>query len=104
MQTGKLQIMKAMKLYRINIKNLEDPLENPGLLEMVGVERRKKVLRYYRTDDRKRSIGVGIIILSLIHIYTKTRRIRIRNWMISVTDLEDTLHLWELEGKMSCPF
>ena len=67
MQTGKLQIMKAMKLYRINIKNLEDPLENPGLLEMVGVERRKKVLRYYRTDDRKRSLGAGIIIRTILN-------------------------------------
>lgn len=56
-----------MKLYRINIKKFDDPLENPGLLELVGAERRKKVLRYYRPDDRKRSLGAGIIIRKILN-------------------------------------
>ena len=46
-----------IKLYRININTLEDPLQNESLLEQVGPERRKKVIRYLQPDDRKRSLG-----------------------------------------------
>lgn len=55
-----------MKLYRINIKNMEDPLQNRRLLEQVSMERRKKVLRYRMPDDRKRSLGAGIIIKTIL--------------------------------------
>lgn len=56
-----------MKLYRINIKNFSDPLQDQRLLNLIGVERRKKVLRYYRPDDRKRSLGAGIIIKKILN-------------------------------------
>lgn len=56
-----------MKLYRINIKNFADPLQNQWLLNLVGTERRKKVMRYYRPDDRKRSLGAGIIIKKILN-------------------------------------
>lgn len=69
MQTGKLQIMKAMKLYRINIKNLEDPLENPGLLEMVGVERRKK---YFVIIEQMTGKEVSVQALSSEQFLMKT--------------------------------
>lgn len=55
-----------MKLYRININDLDDPQQNKGLLESVGVRRRKKILRYYRPKDRKRSLGAGIIIEQIL--------------------------------------
>ena len=55
-----------MKLYRINIKNFDDPLKDQRLLELVGTERRKKVLQYRRPDDRKRSLGAGIIIKKIL--------------------------------------
>lgn len=55
-----------MEIYRINIKNFEDPLENQRLLELVGPRRRNKVIRYYLPDDRKRSLGAGIIIQKIL--------------------------------------
>lgn len=55
-----------IKLYRININTLEDPLQNEKLLEQVGPERRNKVIRYLQPDDRKRSLGAGIIIKRIL--------------------------------------
>ena len=55
-----------MKLYRININDLDDPQQNKELLESVGVKRREKILRYYRPKDRKRSFGAGIIIEQIL--------------------------------------
>ena len=56
-----------MKLYRININALDDPLQNEKLLEQVGPERRKKVIRYLQPDDRKRSLGAGIMIRKILN-------------------------------------
>lgn len=55
-----------IKLYRINIKDFDDPLQNEKILELVGVERRKKVLKYRMSDDRKRSFGASIIIKKIL--------------------------------------
>ncbi|MGO4946650.1 4'-phosphopantetheinyl transferase family protein [Blautia sp. Sow4_E7] len=55
-----------IKLYRININALADPLQNENLLEQVCPERRKKVIRYLQPDDRKRSLGAGIIIKKIL--------------------------------------
>ena len=54
------------KLYRININHFEDPLKNEGLLNLVGIRRREKVIRYRMPDDRKRSLGAGIIIRKIL--------------------------------------
>ena len=54
------------KLYRININHFEDPLKNEGLLDLVGIRRREKVIRYRMPDDRKRSLGAGIIIRKIL--------------------------------------
>ena len=62
-----LQISRMMKLYRININHFEDPLQKKELLSLVGTERRKKVIRYRRPDDRKRSLGAGIIIQKILN-------------------------------------
>ena len=56
-----------MELYRVNIKNLEDPLENQKLLELVDFKRKNKVVRYRMPDDRKRSLGAGILIKKILN-------------------------------------
>ncbi len=56
-----------MKLYRIHIHNFDDPLQNKRLLELVGTERRKKVIRYRMPDDRKRSLAAGLIIRKILN-------------------------------------
>lgn len=63
----KLHTIRMMKLYRINIRNFADPLQNQSLLNLVGTERRRKVIRYCRPDDRKRSLGAGIIIKKILN-------------------------------------
>ena len=55
-----------MLLYRININHFDDPLQNESLLEQVDPERRKKVIRYLLPDDRKRSLGAGIMIREIL--------------------------------------
>ena len=55
------------KLYRININHFEDPLKNERLLDLVGIRRREKVIRYRMPDDRKRSLGAGIIIRKILN-------------------------------------
>ena len=62
-----LRISKMMRLYRININHFEDPLQKKELLDLVGTERRKKVIRYRMPDDRKRSLGAGIIIQKILN-------------------------------------
>ena len=56
-----------MKLYRINIHNFDDPLQDQRLLELFGTERRKKVIRYRMPDDRKRSLAAGMIIQKILN-------------------------------------
>ena len=56
-----------MKLYRINIQSFEDPLQDQRLLELVGTERRKRVIRYRMSDDRKRSLAAGLIIRKILN-------------------------------------
>ena len=56
-----------MKLYRINIRNFNDPLQDKKLLELVDERRRKKAIRYLQPDDRKRSLGAGIIIRKILN-------------------------------------
>ncbi len=55
-----------MKLYRIHITHMDDPLQSQRLLELVSPERREKVIRYRMPDDRKRGLGAGIIIRRIL--------------------------------------
>ena len=55
-----------MKLYRIHIIHMDDPLQNQRLLELVSPKRREKVIRYRMPDDRKRSLGAGIILREIL--------------------------------------
>ena len=56
-----------LKLYRINTNHFKDPLEDKRLLQLVDDSRRQKVLRYRMPDDRKRSLGAGIIIRKILY-------------------------------------
>ena len=56
-----------IKLYRININNWDDPLENKELLNQIDEIRRKKIMRYHMPDDRKRSLAAGIIIKHILN-------------------------------------
>ena len=56
-----------LKLYRININHFKDPLEDKRLLQLVDDSRRQKVLRYLMPEDRKRSLGAGIIIRKILN-------------------------------------
>ncbi len=56
-----------MKLYRININNLDDPLGNEKFLNQVNEKRRKKIMRCHMPDDRKRSLAAGIIIKHILN-------------------------------------
>lgn len=56
-----------MKLYRININNLDDPLGNEEFLNQVNEIRREKIMRYHMPDDRKRSLAAGIIIKHILN-------------------------------------
>ena len=62
-----LQITNMLKLYRININHFKDPLEDKRLLQLVDDSRRQKVLRYLMPEDRKRSLGAGIIIRKILN-------------------------------------
>lgn len=42
-------------------------MQNENVLEQVGSERRKKVIRYLQPDDRKRSLGAGIMIRKILN-------------------------------------
>ena len=42
-------------------------MQNKRLLELVGTERRKKVIRYRMPDDRKRSLAAGMIIQKILN-------------------------------------
>ena len=42
-------------------------MQNKRLLELVGTERRKKVIRYRMPDDRKRSLAAGLIIQKILN-------------------------------------
>lgn len=42
-------------------------MQNKRLLELVGTERRKKVIRYRMPDDRKRSLAAGLIIRKILN-------------------------------------
>ena len=55
-----------MKLYRIHILKMADPLQNQRLLGLVSQERREKVIQYRMPDDRKRSLGAGIILRRIL--------------------------------------
>ena len=56
-----------IKLYRININNWDDPLENKELLNQIDEIRKKKIMRYHMPDDRKRSLAAGIIIKHILN-------------------------------------
>lgn len=56
-------------LYAIDIRTLPDPKENPVVLHQISSSRRKKVMKYRQSDDRKRCLGAGILLAEILPLY-----------------------------------
>ncbi len=54
------------KFYVMDIRTLADPKEVPSAMEDLCEERKEKCLRYLKADDRKRSLGAGLIMNSVL--------------------------------------
>ncbi len=52
--------------YILDIRNLPDPLEDGDILKGLPAQRREKILRYKNTDDKKRSLGAGLLIKRIL--------------------------------------
>lgn len=53
-------------LYATDIRNLPDPKEIPEMLVYLNEERKRKTMRYLQADDRKRSLGAGILLKKIL--------------------------------------
>ena len=51
-----------IQLYAIDVQRLPDPKEEPGMLRYLHGERKIQTMKYLQTDDRKRSLGAGILL------------------------------------------
>lgn len=56
-----------IKLYLADISVLCDPLNDNGKISLLPKERQIKILRYKLADDRKRSLGAGLIINKILN-------------------------------------
>ena len=56
-----------IKLYLADISVLYDPLNDNGKISLLPQERQIKILRYKLADDRKRSLGAGLIINKILN-------------------------------------
>ena len=56
-----------IKLYLADISVLCDPLNDNGKISLLPQERQIKILRYKLADDRKRSLGAGLIINKILN-------------------------------------
>ena len=51
-----------VRVYGMSVVGLPDPKEQPELMKDFSEERKKKILRYMRTDSRKQGLGAGILL------------------------------------------
>lgn len=58
-----------VRLYAADIANLPDPGEDPALLDELDPERKCKVMRYLKAEDRKRSLGAGLLLNRILPRY-----------------------------------
>lgn len=56
-------------LYAADIRSLPDPKEEPGILHMISSRRRRKVMEYLRAEDRKKSLGAGLLLAKILPLY-----------------------------------
>ncbi len=51
-----------VQVYAADIQTLQDPRDCPEILDGFTDERREKTLRYRQPEDRKRSLGAGLLL------------------------------------------
>ncbi|MDE7436647.1 MAG: 4'-phosphopantetheinyl transferase superfamily protein [Lachnospiraceae bacterium] len=56
-------------LYAADIADLPDPGEDPALLDELDPERKCKVMRYLKAEDRIRSLGAGLLLNRILPRY-----------------------------------
>lgn len=66
-------------LYAADTGNLPDPKEEPVLLDKLSAERKCGIMKYLKAEDRKRSLGAGLLLNKVLPCYgVSPDRIRIR--------------------------
>lgn len=55
-----------VNVYVTNIRDLPDPEEYPEILAGLPEERKKKILRFRNAEDRKQSLGAGILLQKVL--------------------------------------
>lgn len=53
-------------VYAMNIQNLPDPKEEGWVLGQLTAERKQRTMKYMHADDRKRSLGAGILLQEIL--------------------------------------
>ena len=56
-------------LYATDIRNLTDPKENPAKLDELSAERKCRIMKYLKAEDRKRSLGAGLLLNEILPRY-----------------------------------
>lgn len=56
-------------LYAADVSNLPDPKEDPGMLEDLTDERKKRIMRFMQAADRRRGMGAGILLGKVLPLY-----------------------------------
>ena len=56
-------------LYAADTGNLTDPKENPALMDELDTERKCKIMKYLKAEDRKRSLGAGLLLNRILTRY-----------------------------------
>lgn len=53
-------------LYAADIRSLPDPKEEPALLEELNAERKGRIMKFVKAEDRKRSLGAGLLLKEIL--------------------------------------
>ena len=56
-------------LYATDIRNLTDPKEDPAKLDELSAERKCRIMKYLKAEDRKRSLGAGLLLNEILPRY-----------------------------------
>lgn len=57
---------KMVHLYATDIRNLPDPKEDPVLLDKLSAERKCRIMKFLKAEDRKRSLGAGLLVNEIL--------------------------------------
>ncbi len=58
-----------VRVYGMSVIGLPDPKDHPELMKDFSDERKKKILRYMRTDSRKQGLGAGLLLNQVLRQY-----------------------------------